>query len=158
VNDLNTTVKPCHRGGHRGGGIPLRNDDIGFDLSDDLVKSGQSAGDNFIELLPRLHQAKVIRRGNTEHRIYLLEHFLVLASRNCDGLKSVICFQSFNYWSYLDRFWAGAINGHDFWLAHFSPHETAWKPKIVDWTTPAVGCQGFPNFLIKLAGNAFTLQ
>src|SRR5699024_7282853 len=151
-------MKSCHRGSHRGGGIALRNDDIGFDFSDDLVKSGQSAGDNFIETLPRLHQPKVIRRGNTEHRIDLLEHFLVLASGNRNRFKAVICFQSLDHWSYLDRFWAGAINGHDFWLTHFSPHEIIWKPKIINRTTPAVGWQGFPNFLIKLAGNAFTLQ
>src|SRR5699024_1374946 len=139
-------------------GIALRNNYIGFNFSDDFIKSGQGAGDNLIELLPGLHQPKVIRRGNAKHRIDLLEHFLVLASRNRDGFKAVICFQSLNNWSYLDRFWAGAINGHDFWLAHFSPHEIIWKPKMTGHTTPAVSWQGFPNLPIKLAANALTLQ
>ena len=59
-------------------------------------------------------------RGNAKHGVDLLQHLLVLTSRNRNGFKALIIIQRLDHRGNLDSLWSGAKDGHHLGLSHYS--------------------------------------
>ncbi len=118
MNNLYTPVKCSQCSCHRCRSITLGDNEVWSFFFNNGVQARNCTRYKLIKALPWFHQRQVVLRRNAKHRVDLRKHFLVLPSRDCNGLKAIIGLQCLDHWSNFDRLWSSSIDGHNFGLCH----------------------------------------